>query len=80
MLAAYLQRDDTTAADGFVVEGFTAGGHNAPPRRRELDETGQTLYGDKNGTAPNSVLVCGCERLRRFDSDVIRAFMAGGQR
>ena len=34
----------------------------------------------KNGTAPNSVLVCGCERLRRFDSDVIRAFMAGGQR
>jgi NAD(P)H-dependent flavin oxidoreductase YrpB (nitropropane dioxygenase family) len=48
VLAAYLQRDAGTAADGFVVEGFTAGGHNAPPRRRELDATGQALYGDRD--------------------------------
>jgi NAD(P)H-dependent flavin oxidoreductase YrpB (nitropropane dioxygenase family) len=48
VLAAYLQRDEGTAADGFVVEGFTAGGHNAPPRRREVDATGQALYGDRD--------------------------------
>jgi len=48
VLAAYLQRDEATAADGFVVEGFTAGGHNAPPRRREVDASGQTLYGDRD--------------------------------
>ena len=48
VLAAYLQRDAGTAADGFVVEGFTAGGHNAPPRRREIDATGQALYSDRD--------------------------------
>jgi len=48
VLASYLQRDQGTAADGFVVEGFTAGGHNAPPRRREVDESGQAVYGDRD--------------------------------
>ena len=31
-LAAYLNRDIEVRPDGFVVEGVTAGGHNAPPR------------------------------------------------
>ena len=48
VLANYLLRDEATAADGFVVEGWTAGGHNAPPRRAALDETGQTLYTDRD--------------------------------
>ena len=48
ILAAYLQRDEVTAADGFVVEGSTAGGHNAPPRRPGIDETGQTLYTERD--------------------------------
>ncbi len=35
--------------DGFIVEGSTAGGHNAPPRgRMKLDEAGQPLYGPKD--------------------------------
>lgn len=35
--------------DGFVVEGPTAGGHNAPPRgRMKLDDLGQPLYGEKD--------------------------------
>jgi nitronate monooxygenase len=35
--------------DGFVVEGATAGGHNAPPRgRMKLDESGQPVYGEKD--------------------------------
>jgi len=35
--------------DGFIVEGPTAGGHNAPPRGdRVLNERGEPLYGDKD--------------------------------
>lgn len=49
-LAGYLNRDDATRPDGFVVEGPTAGGHNTPPRGRlKLDETGQPVYGPKDG-------------------------------
>ncbi len=36
-------------ADGFVVEGSTAGGHNAPPRGPlQLDGTGQPIYGPRD--------------------------------
>jgi NAD(P)H-dependent flavin oxidoreductase YrpB (nitropropane dioxygenase family) len=48
ILAAYLARDDATRPDGFVVEGPTAGGHNAPPRRLELDEGGEPIYGPRD--------------------------------
>jgi NAD(P)H-dependent flavin oxidoreductase YrpB (nitropropane dioxygenase family) len=48
VLATYLARSDDTRPDGFVIEGPTAGGHNAPPRRAELDETGQVLYGPRD--------------------------------
>jgi len=48
VLAGYLQRDEITAADGFVVEGWTAGGHNAPPRRPEIDASGQAVYTDRD--------------------------------
>lgn len=35
--------------DGFVVEGPTAGGHNAPPRGKlQLDEGGQPIYGERD--------------------------------
>jgi NAD(P)H-dependent flavin oxidoreductase YrpB (nitropropane dioxygenase family) len=35
--------------DGFVVEGPTAGGHNAPPRDREVSPaTGEPLYGPRD--------------------------------
>jgi NAD(P)H-dependent flavin oxidoreductase YrpB (nitropropane dioxygenase family) len=48
VLATYLARSDDTRPDGFVIEGPTAGGHNAPPRRPELDETGQVKYGPRD--------------------------------
>jgi NAD(P)H-dependent flavin oxidoreductase YrpB (nitropropane dioxygenase family) len=48
VLASYLQRDEVTAADGFVVEGWKAGGHNAPPRRAAVDDTGQTVYTERD--------------------------------
>lgn len=34
--------------NGFVIEGPTAGGHNAPPRSKELDEHDQPFYGPKD--------------------------------
>ncbi len=37
-----------TGVDGFVVEGPAAGGHNAPPRGKELTETGEPKYGPKD--------------------------------
>jgi NAD(P)H-dependent flavin oxidoreductase YrpB (nitropropane dioxygenase family) len=48
VLAAYLARSEETRPDGFVIEGPTAGGHNAPPRRLEIDETGQVVYGPRD--------------------------------
>jgi NAD(P)H-dependent flavin oxidoreductase YrpB (nitropropane dioxygenase family) len=35
--------------DGFIVENFTAGGHNAPPRGPlHLSEKGEPVYGDRD--------------------------------
>jgi NAD(P)H-dependent flavin oxidoreductase YrpB (nitropropane dioxygenase family) len=48
-LAATLARKSTGRVDGFVVEGPTAGGHNAPPRGElRLDDRGQPLYGERD--------------------------------
>jgi NAD(P)H-dependent flavin oxidoreductase YrpB (nitropropane dioxygenase family) len=48
-LAATLARKSTGRVDGFVVEGPTAGGHNAPPRgEMRLDDRGQPLYGERD--------------------------------
>lgn len=48
-LAATLARKSNGRVDGFVVEGPTAGGHNAPPRgAMTLDDAGQPIYGDRD--------------------------------
>ncbi len=48
-LATSLARKSTGRIDGFVVEGPTAGGHNAPPRgAMQLDASGQPIYGDRD--------------------------------
>lgn len=49
VLAAFLARDESTRPDGFVVEGHTAGGHNAPPRGKlQLDESGEPVFGPRD--------------------------------
>ncbi|MDT5223659.1 MAG: hypothetical protein QOG19_1066, partial [Mycobacterium sp.] len=49
VLAAYLAREDGTRPDGFVIEGPTAGGHNAPPRGRlSLDDAGEPVYSPRD--------------------------------
>jgi NAD(P)H-dependent flavin oxidoreductase YrpB (nitropropane dioxygenase family) len=45
-LAAYLAKDEKTRPHGFIVEGFTAGGHNAPPRSKDsIGGDGQSKFG-----------------------------------
>jgi nitronate monooxygenase len=48
-LATMLVRKATGRVDGFVVEGPTAGGHNAPPRERgHFNQRGEPLYGERD--------------------------------
>ena len=48
-LAATLARKATGRVDGFVVEGPTAGGHNAPPRGElRLNDRGEPVYGERD--------------------------------
>ncbi len=48
-LAMTLAKKSNGRVDGFIVEGSTAGGHNAPPRgQMQLDELGQPIYGPRD--------------------------------
>jgi len=48
-LAGVLQKKATGSVEGFVVEGPTAGGHNAPPRGKGVfDGAGQPVYGERD--------------------------------
>lgn len=46
--ALAMRLNNTIEVDGFVVEGPTAGGHNAPARNKEVDAKGQPIYGDRD--------------------------------
>ncbi|MCH7921863.1 MAG: nitronate monooxygenase [Nitrospinae bacterium] len=48
-LAQFLAKKATGKVDGFVIEGPTAGGHNAPPRGKlTLNERGEPAYGERD--------------------------------
>lgn len=48
-LANMMAKKASGSIQGFVIEGPTAGGHNAPPRGPEhLDQTGQPIYGERD--------------------------------
>ena len=48
-LALTLARKSSGKVDGFIVEGETAGGHNAPPRGpMQLSEKGEPIYGERD--------------------------------
>jgi len=48
-LATTLARKASGRVDGFIVEGPTAGGHNAPPRGEpRFNSSGEPLYGDRD--------------------------------
>lgn len=49
MLGQLLAKRTDRPVDGFVIEGATAGGHNAPPRGQvQLNERGEPIYGEKD--------------------------------
>ena len=49
VLGLTLQRKANGRVDGFIVEGPTAGGHNAPPRGKlQLTSDGQPVYGERD--------------------------------
>lgn len=49
VLAAALLKRATGTIEGFVVEGPTAGGHNAPPRGKlQLNTAGEPIYGERD--------------------------------
>lgn len=49
VLALTLQRRANGRVDGFIVEGPTAGGHNAPPRGApHLSDRGEPVYGARD--------------------------------
>ena len=48
-LAQAMVKKANGRVDGFVIEGPTAGGHNAPPRGKlQLNDAGEPLYGDRD--------------------------------
>jgi nitronate monooxygenase len=49
VLAQALIKRSEGSVDGFVIEGPTAGGHNAPPRGAgQFNEKGEPVYGEKD--------------------------------
>jgi len=68
VLAQALLRRSKGPIDGFVVEGPTAGGHNAPPRGAvKLNEKGEPIYGEKD--------VVDLKKIERFG---LPFWLAGG--
>jgi NAD(P)H-dependent flavin oxidoreductase YrpB (nitropropane dioxygenase family) len=59
-LAAALADDAGTRPYGFVVEGASAGGHNAPPRGpRRIDELGQPIYDERDHVDIGEIVALG---------------------
>ena len=49
VLAVALAKKANGRVDGFVIEGPTAGGHNAPPRGKpQLNDAGEPVYGERD--------------------------------
>jgi NAD(P)H-dependent flavin oxidoreductase YrpB (nitropropane dioxygenase family) len=67
-LARMLLKKANGKVDGFVIEGPTAGGHNAPPRGKpDFNERGEPVYGERD--------VCDLERMRELG---LPFWLAGG--
>lgn len=67
-LAVTMLRKADGKVDGFVIEGATAGGHNAPPRGKlQLDADGEAVYGERD--------VVDLEKIRALE---VPFWLAGG--
>lgn len=55
-LAATMVKRSNGKVDGFIIEGPTAGGHNAPPRGKvEYNAAGEPIYGERDRVDLNKV-------------------------
>lgn len=59
-LANVLAKKASGRVDGFVVEGPSAGGHNAPPRgAMKLNERGEPIYGERDAADLDAIAALG---------------------
>jgi len=59
-LALLMAKKATGRVQGFVIEGPTAGGHNAPPRGpKRYDSTGQPIYDERDAVDLDAVAALG---------------------
>ncbi len=59
-LATTLARKSSGAVHGFVIEGSSAGGHNAPPRGTlQLTSEGEPVYGSRDIPDLEKIRACG---------------------
>ena len=59
-LAATLARKSNGRVDGLIVEGITAGGHNAPPRgTAQFNDRGEPVYGPRDTADLNAIRALG---------------------
>ncbi len=59
-LANMLSRKSSGKVNGFVIEGPTAGGHNAPPRGQlQLSVEGEPVYGNRDVTDLDAIKAIG---------------------
>lgn len=59
-LATMLKRKSDGRVDGFVVEGPTAGGHNAPPRgKMSFNDHGEPVYGERDAVDLEAIAALG---------------------
>ncbi|WP_240738388.1 nitronate monooxygenase [Deinococcus fonticola] len=69
VLAGVLLKKASGEVQGFVIEGPTAGGHNAPPRGQvTYDELGQPIYTERD--------ICDLSEMRKLG---LPFWLAGGQ-
>lgn len=60
VLATMLAQRVEPPVDGFVIEGPTAGGHNAPPRGKlGLNAAGEPIYGDRDAPDLDAIRALG---------------------
>jgi nitronate monooxygenase len=67
-LALTMLKRANGSVEGFILEGATAGGHNAPPRGKlQLNESGEPIYGERDAV--------GLEKIRELG---VPFWLAGG--
>lgn len=85
-LAMMLAKKFNSLVDGFVVEHYKAGGHNAPPRDFILSPSGEPIYGERDCADIEKIkslgkpfwLAGGCSNAKALD-DAIKLGASGVQ-